>query len=235
MVCFEPSNSVASAEAEHYFSRVGQRLINLLTARTPAGILYELDMRLRPSGRSGTLVTSLKAFEEYQLNSAWTWEHQALVRARVVAGSEKLVSGFEAVRNRVLRQDRDEKALKQDIIDMRRRMIEANCKSDDQHYDIKLDAGGIVDIEFLVQYLVLLHAAKHPSITEPRNTEELINNLEAHKILPTEQSGRLIAIYRQYLQRSLELKLMDREVLISQKELTAERDQVKMLWDATFY
>lgn len=235
VVCFEPFDSVSATEAEYYFSRVGQRLINLLTARTAAGTLYELDMRLRPSGRSGTLVTSLKAFEEYQLNSAWTWEHQALVRARVVAGSRKLVSGFEAVRHQVLRQHREEHALKHDIVDMRRRMIEANCKSDDQQYDIKLDEGGIVDIEFLTQYLILLHAEKNPSITEPRNTEELIRRLATCEILAEDQADLLIEVYRQYLRRSLDLKLMDREVMIPQQELIEERTQIKAVWNATFY
>ncbi|MGI9318874.1 MAG: bifunctional [glutamate--ammonia ligase]-adenylyl-L-tyrosine phosphorylase/[glutamate--ammonia-ligase] adenylyltransferase, partial [bacterium] len=235
VVCFEPSSSVSPVDAEYYFSRVGQRLINLLTTRTPAGTLYELDMRLRPSGRSGTLVTSLKAFEEYQLNNAWTWEHQALVRARVVVGSPALAERFEAIRQQVLCVRRSPQTLQEEIIDMRRRMVEANCQSDSQRYDIKLDYGGIVDIEFLVQYLVLIHASDHPDIIGPRNTQEIIKCLAKHGLLEKEQARQLVDNYRQFLWRSLELKLMDRKVMISQQELVAEREQVKALWQATFY
>lgn len=235
VVCFEPYSSASPAEAEYYFSRVGQRLINLLTTRTAAGTLYELDMRLRPSGRSGTLVTSLKAFEEYQLKNAWTWEHQALVRARMVVGGVDLVDRFETIRRQVLCAPRESQKLKTEIVDMRRRMVEANCKSDTQQYDIKLDYGGIVDVEFLVQYLVLIHAAGYPQIIEPRNTREIIQLLADHGLLDSDQARLLSENYRQFLQRSLELKLMDRQVMISQQELVTEREQVKKLWQATFY
>ena len=235
VVCFEPSSSAAPAEAEYYFSRVGQRLINLLTTRTAAGTLYELDMRLRPSGRSGTLVTSLKAFEEYQLNNAWTWEHQALVRARIVVGDKDLVDRFETIRRQVLCESREPQKLKSEIVDMRRRMVEANCKSDARQYDIKLDYGGIVDVEFLVQYLVLVHAAKHPELAQPRNTQEIIQCLAEQGLLDKDQARILSENYRQFLRRSLELKLMDRQVMISQQELVREREQVKELWQATFY
>lgn len=235
VVCFEPSSSASPAEAEYYFSRVGQRLINLLTTRTAAGTLYELDMRLRPSGRSGTLVTSLKAFEEYQLKNAWTWEHQALVRARVVVGGVGLVDRFETIRRQVLCASREPQKLKNEIVDMRRRMVDANCKSDARQFDIKLDYGGIVDVEFLVQYLVLVHAAEYPQIIEPRNTQEIIQCLAENGLLDSKQARLLSENYRQFLQRSLELKLMDRQVMISQQELVTEREQVMELWQATFY
>ncbi|MEJ2178028.1 MAG: bifunctional [glutamate--ammonia ligase]-adenylyl-L-tyrosine phosphorylase/[glutamate--ammonia-ligase] adenylyltransferase, partial [Gammaproteobacteria bacterium] len=235
VVCFEPSSSASPAEAEYYFSRVGQRLINLLTTRTAAGTLYELDMRLRPSGRSGTLVTSLKAFEEYQLKNAWTWEHQALVRARMVVGGVGLVDRFETIRRQVLCASREPQKLKSEIVDMRRRMVDANCKSDARQFDIKLDYGGIVDVEFLVQYLVLVHAAEYPQIIEPRNTQEIIQCLAENGLLDSKQARLLSENYRQFLQRSLELKLMDRQVMISQQELVTEREQVMELWQATFY
>lgn len=234
VVCFEPAQSASPADAEYYFSRVGQRLINLLTTRTPAGTLYELDMRLRPSGRSGTLVTSFKAFEEYQLNNAWTWEHQALVRARVVVGAPSVNERFEGIRRRVLCSHRPRPALQKEVIEMRQRMVEANSKSDLDHYDIKLDYGGIVDIEFLVQYLVLAHAEDHPEIVEPRNTRLIIAALAKQGLLDIDQANQLVETYRQFLWRSLALKLMDRQVVIPQQELETEREYVKKLWQATF-
>ncbi len=234
VVFFEPDGASTATQAEYFFSRVGQRLIHLLSTRTHAGALYELDMRLRPSGRSGTLVTSMKAFREYQLNHAWTWEHQALVRARVVVGDDKLVDAFEAVRREVLSQQRDQAALCADIVDMRRRMVEANCISDADNVDIKLDHGGIVDIEFLLQFQVLRHAAGHPEILEPRDTLALGAALAEAGAMDADDVRRLGEIYRVYLRRSLDLKLMDRPVLVPREELVAEREFVTHLWRNTF-
>jgi glutamate-ammonia-ligase adenylyltransferase len=234
VVIFDPDESVAHTQAEYFFSRVGQRLIHLLTTRTHAGALYELDMRLRPSGRSGTLVSSLQAFRDYQLNHAWTWEHQALVRARVVAGGEQLARSFESIRKEVLCLPREKEKLRGEIMEMRRRMLDANCRSDARHYDIKLDHGGIVDIEFLLQYLVLLHAGDRPALCEPRNTLDTIAALEAEGILSAEQVSGLGQAYRTYLGRSLSLKLLDQPVLVPQSELKPERDFVSDLWGATF-
>ena len=234
VVVFQPDDTVANTQAEYYFSRVGQRLIHLLTTRTHAGSLYELDMRLRPSGRSGTLVSSLESFRDYQLNHAWTWEHQALVRARLVAGGENLAAGFEAVRREVLCLPRDGEKLRADIRDMRQKMLAANCRSDGERYDIKLDRGGIVDIEFLLQYLVLLHANRHPVLCEPRNTLELIDALVEEDLLAAGDAVILGQAYRSYLRQSLDLKLLDRPVLIPRSELVAERESVGRLWEETF-
>lgn len=234
VVFFQPGEDSAATAAEYFFSRMGQRLIHLLSARTQAGALYELDMRLRPSGRSGTLVTSLKAFRDYQLNNAWTWEHQALVRARVVVGDDDLVAGFEAVRREVLARQRDDGTLREEIRDMRRRMREANCASDADNVDIKLDHGGIVDIEFLLQYLVLRHAFRHPGILEPRDTLALTKGLAGVGVIDADDARRLGEAYRAYLRRSLDLKLLDRPVLVPREELVAEREFVSGLWRDTF-
>ncbi len=234
VVCFTPSTEASHSDAEYYFSRVGQRLIHLLTARTHAGILFELDMRLRPSGRSGTLVTSLKSFEDYQKKNAWTWEHQALVRARIVVGGVKMEQEFERIRRNILCQPRDSGILKSDITEMRQRMIAANCKSDEEYFDVKLDYGGIVDIEFLLQYLVLANAADHPEIVAPRNTIALINKLAEFDLIDASNAEDLKAIYRKFLRRSLDLKLMDRQVLIPRQELMKQRNQVRALWQDTF-
>ncbi len=234
VVAFEAAADIAHTQAEYYFSRVGQRLIHLLTTRTHAGTLYELDMRLRPSGRSGTLVSSLKSFRDYQLNSAWTWEHQALVRARVVAGNQAMTEAFEAVRREVLCQARDREKLRADIVDMRRRMVAANSQGDEENFDIKLDPGGIVDIEFLLQYWVLRHAEEHPAICDPRNTLEIMTALTAAGILDPVAAEGLASAYRSYLRRSLDLKLLDRAVLAPRAELATESTFVSGLWKDTF-
>ncbi len=234
VVCFEAASETSHSAAEYYFSRVGQRLITLLTTRTHAGILFDLDMRLRPSGRSGTLVTSLKAFDDYQKKNAWTWEHQALVRAKMVIGPEQMVQRFEQIRQNILSQPRDRAQLQSEIEDMRRRMVDTNCQSDQENFDIKLDYGGIVDIEFLLQYLVLVHAADHPAVASPRNTTALIDKLIELGLMDSARGEVLKTNYRLYLRRSLDLKLMDRPVLIPQRELVEQRDQVKALWQDTF-
>jgi len=237
VVCFEKEEGdfpQKPSDAEYFYSRVGRRLIHLLTTRTQAGALYDLDMRLRPSGRSGTLVTSLNGFVDYQLKSAWTWEHQALVRARAVVGNTRLVEKFEQVRARVLCLERDQEQLKKDIVSMRQKMIDANCRSTKECYDIKLDQGGIVDIEFLVQYWILNHASTIPELTSPRTTSDSIRTLIEQHVIPDSVGQTLAQAYQRYLRRSLDLKLMDLPVLVPQQDLLESRTAIKSIWKETF-
>ncbi len=237
VVCFDPAradSAVPRSRAEYFYSRVGQRLVHLLSARTQAGLLYKTDMRLRPGGRSGTLAVSLSGFFDYQIHKAWTWEHQALVRARVVVGDRDLVNQFERARAEILAMERDPDQLVDDITGMRRKMIQENCKSTEQMYDIKLDEGGIVDIEFLIQYWVLRHAHACPGLTEPRTTADSIRALIAHDIIDAAVGERLLTSYQTWLRQSLDLKLMDRPVLIEQGALLAERQAVKEVWQQAF-
>lgn len=230
VVCFAADNKTPATGAEYYFSKMGQRFIHLLTTRTHAGILFKLDMRLRPSGRSGMLVSSFKAFEDYQMDSAWTWEHQALVRARIVTGSPFMTGIFEGIRQRVLRQQRQATRIATEISEMRERMVKANCQSDEHRYDLKLDYGGMVDIEFLLQYLVLVNAHSYPAITEPRTTAALIEGLLNAGLIDQDQAATLQSVYADYLQCSLQCKLMDKPVLIGQKEMLSQRHQIRQLW-----
>ncbi len=237
VVCYERAENAAftgHSEAEHFYSRVGRRFIHLLTTRTQAGILYQLDMRLRPSGRSGTLVTSLSGFVDYQLNSAWTWEHQALVRSRVVVGDVAFQRKFEATRKDILCLKRDHQQLKHDVLNMRRKMITENCQSTDQICDIKLDEGGIIDIEFLIQYWILRYANAHSDLIIPRSTADCINGLIAHSIIDADTGGQLLTCYQIYLRHSLNSKLMERPLLLQQSALLAERDAIKAIWNETF-
>ncbi len=230
VICF----SRLSVANEYFWNRVGRRFIHLLTTRTRSGILYQIDMRLRPSGRSGTLVTSLKGFFDYQSKHAWTWEHQALVRARMVVGSDEIRCDFEAGRREILCVSRCDTALKKSITDMRQKMIEANCQSTDTQFDLKLDEGGIVDIEFLVQYWVLKHAHDHHAITEPRGNSDILQMLKHLDLVDAAIVSRLNECYRIYLRLSLELKLQDLPLLAEQGELLAERRFVASVWDAVF-
>ena len=237
VVCYDPAladKPVPRNQAEYFYSRAGQRLVHLLSVRTQAGLLYETDMRLRPGGRSGTLAVSLSGFFDYQVNEAWTWEHQALVRARVVVGNRALVNQFEQARTAVLAIERDPEQLATDITGMRHKMIQENCKSTKQLYDIKLDEGGIVDIEFLIQYWILRHAHACPGLTKPRTTADSIRVLIAHNIIEAPIGERLLTSYQTYLRHSLDLKLMDRPVLIEQEALLTERQTVKEVWQQTF-
>jgi glutamate-ammonia-ligase adenylyltransferase len=148
------------------YARLAQRFITWMTTHTPAGILFDIDTALRPDGASGMLVSSVNAFERYQRASAWVWEHQALTRARFCAGDAAIGARFEAIREAVLRQDRDASAetLRREVVDMRRRMRDAH-PNPSRRFDLKQDAGGMIDIEFIVQYLVLRHAARYPQLT----------------------------------------------------------------------
>src|SRR5262249_27713523 len=148
----------------HCFARFTQRLVNALTTWTNYGRLYDVDMRLRPSGRSGPVATSIASFESYQRHEAWTWEHLALTRARVVSGPPALAARVEAVINDVLRLPRDAQALASDVVDMRRAI--AAEKRDDARWDLKYAAGGLIDLEFIAQYLQLAHAAAAPDILD---------------------------------------------------------------------
>jgi glutamate-ammonia-ligase adenylyltransferase len=165
---FDPAHSESEGprplHAAPYFARLTQRLVNALTTRTNYGRLYDVDMRLRPSGRSGPVATSITSFESYQCHEAWTWEHLALTRARVVSGAPVLAARVEAVIRDVLRLPRDAQALAADVVDMRRAI--AAEKGDDVRWHLKYAAGGLIDLEFIAQYLQLVHAAKAPDILD---------------------------------------------------------------------
>ena len=147
-----------------FFGRLARRLVHFLTTQTESGALYEIDTRLRPSGRSGLIVTSIDAFERYQVENAWTWEHQALLRGRAVAGSSVVAREFERIRAQTLRERVRRDCLRKDVVAMRAKMRAQLDKSNAERFDLKQGAGGIADIEFLVQYLVLLNAEAHPAV-----------------------------------------------------------------------
>ncbi|NVD36758.1 bifunctional [glutamate--ammonia ligase]-adenylyl-L-tyrosine phosphorylase/[glutamate--ammonia-ligase] adenylyltransferase [Marinobacter lutaoensis] len=177
-----------------FYTRLGQRIVHILSTQTPSGQLYEVDMRLRPSGNSGLLVSTLAAFEKYQRNEAWTWEHQALARARGVAGGRGTLSAFEAIRRDILCQRRDRERLRQEVVAMREKMRASLGTPESRRADvfhIKHDAGGIVDIEFMVQYLVLAWSADYPELTRWSDNIRQLEELGRVGVLPRNDTERL--------------------------------------------
>ncbi|MCG6966786.1 MAG: bifunctional [glutamate--ammonia ligase]-adenylyl-L-tyrosine phosphorylase/[glutamate--ammonia-ligase] adenylyltransferase [Chromatiaceae bacterium] len=214
-----------------FYARMGQRLVHMLTTRTPSGLLYEADMRLRPNGNSGQLVSSLNAFEKYQISDAWTWEHQALVRARAVAGDPLVQARFKAIRHQVLCLPRDPDKLLDEVRDMRQKMRDSLDRSDGESFHIKQGAGGLVDIEFLVQYAVLRWANEHPDLTEWTDNARLLQRLAAHRLLPEGAADQLWNAYQLYRGVVHRRALQEVGSLVPAVQLVEERAMVRDIWD----
>jgi glutamate-ammonia-ligase adenylyltransferase len=224
------TNGTAALDNTMFFTRLVRRLVHFLTTQTGSGQLYEIDTRLRPDGHSGLLVTSVESYERYQEENAWTWEHQALLRARPVAGSSFLAREFERVRAETLMHRVHRETLCEDVVSMRRRMRENLDKGDTQVFDLKQGAGGIADIEFIVQYLVLLNAREHPAVIHyPDNIRQLAT-LAASGCLRVEAALKLQDIYRAYRLRLHHLSLDDRPPLVGKDDFAAERTAVRGYW-----
>jgi glutamate-ammonia-ligase adenylyltransferase len=187
-----------------YFARLTQRLISALTAQTNYGALYQVDMRLRPSGRSGPVATKLDSFAAYQENEAWTWEHMALTRARVVSSSPQFAAKVQSVIHDVLRRRRDPELVAEDAVEMRRAI--AVEKGDDERWNLKYAAGGAVDVEFIAQYLQLVHAADHPEILDTA-TARALEKAQRAGVLPTPEAEILRSAARLYHDLSQILRL----------------------------
>ena len=193
-------------QAQEVYARLAQRLNTWLGTLTPAGILYETDLRLRPDGASGLLVSSTEAFRDYQLHHAWVWEHQALSRARFVCGDAEIGAVFEALRREVLRLPRDPAKLREEVLAMREKM-HAGHVNDSELFDLKHDRGGIVDVEFCVQYLVLRHCAQHPELADNVGNIALLGRAGAAALIPAELAGAAADAYRELRRQQHAAKL----------------------------
>lgn len=221
-----------------FYTRFGQRIIHILTTQTRAGDLYDLDMRLRPSGNSGTIVSSLKAFGEYQQNHAWTWEHQALVRARVICGSPEAQAEFERIRNETLSHHRSPVQLREEVRAMRHKMVD-NLGSNDpsgQVFHLKQDPGGIVDLEFLVQYIVLAWSNKYPDLLDVTDNMRLLDRFEEVGLMNSKDRQTLQDIYLSYRAETHRRALQKQDLIIDSKTLQKlgfdkQRDEVIRLWN----
>ena len=231
-----------SIDGAQFFTRLGQRIIHLLTAQTNSGQLYEVDMRLRPSGASGLLVSSLGAFARYQENEAWTWEHQALVRARVLVGSEDVGRAFEQVRASILGKARDLPTLRQEVSEMRAKMRDnlgskstaagtgANAFEVSAPFDLKQDAGGIVDIEFMVQYAALAWSETHPPLLRWTDNIRILEELEKAGLMPVEDASLLREAYKAYRSAAHRQALQKDAGVIPGDQFADERRQVMRIW-----
>jgi glutamate-ammonia-ligase adenylyltransferase len=223
-----------SISNESFFTRLGQRVIHILNTVTPGGILYEVDMRLRPSGNSGMLVSSLKAFSDYQLDQAWTWEHQALVRARTISGDGKLASEFNELRHEVLIGKRDVESLKSDVADMRRKMADHLGLDSVQKlagkFHLKQDPGGIVDVEFMVQFAVLANASRFPNLTRWSDNIRILEMLSDCGILTSEENQQLIEAYIAYRTAGHRLHLQGEPNIVSVEDSDIHRRSVLAIW-----
>ncbi|NIV74018.1 MAG: bifunctional [glutamate--ammonia ligase]-adenylyl-L-tyrosine phosphorylase/[glutamate--ammonia-ligase] adenylyltransferase [Gammaproteobacteria bacterium] len=213
-----------------FFGRLGQRLIHHLTARTPAGILYEVDSRLRPSGASGLLVSGLEAFEHYQRHEAWTWEHQALVRARAVAGDPELAERFARIRRSVLLAERDPERLRTDVREMRERMRAELGSRARERFEIKQDPGGIADIEFMVQYVALRWPRELGEYLAFTDNIRLLEGIEKAGLLTADDARVLTDAYRAYRARVHALALQEQPELAEDTEFRNYRTQVTRIW-----
>lgn len=216
--------------SRQFYIKFAQRIVHLFSSRTASGILYEVDMRLRPSGASGLITSSIDAFAEYQDSEAWTWEHQALVRARVVYGEAELAQKFDLVRKQILSKSRDKEALKKEVVDMRHKMREHLGSSDDSVFNIKQDQGGIADIEFLAQYLVLAHAATHPQLTTDADNVRIFENAAQVGLLSGDESRALQDAYTTLRNQIHRLNLLGRKANLEPDELLDERNVVLKAW-----
>ncbi|GHA80968.1 bifunctional [glutamate--ammonia ligase]-adenylyl-L-tyrosine phosphorylase/[glutamate--ammonia-ligase] adenylyltransferase [Cognatilysobacter bugurensis] len=194
-------------DAPRWFARLAQKLVALLGAVTAGGRLYDVDVRLRPDGAKGLLVSSIASFSEYQRHRAWTWEHQALVRARCVSGDASLHEDFERVRTETLARERDPERVLDDVSAMRRRMRAELDRSDAAMFDLKQGAGGLVDLEFLLQAAVLAHAHAHPALLAPRSTPALIDTAQACEVLDAATADALRAAHAGLLAAGLHCTL----------------------------
>ncbi len=213
-----------------FYARLGQRMIHILNTRTPAGVLYEVDTRLRPSGASGLLVSNVDAFADYQREHAWTWEHQALVRARLITGDAGIAEAFSALRQEILTRQRDPEALRREVVEMREKMCSQLSMAEAGKFDLKQDPGGIADIEFMVQYGVLAWAHEHPRLVQYSDNIRLLESFALCGLMASEESVLLCDVYRAYRRRAHQLTLQERPVVVDEAEFGEEREAVQHLW-----
>ncbi|MBM4804472.1 bifunctional [glutamate--ammonia ligase]-adenylyl-L-tyrosine phosphorylase/[glutamate--ammonia-ligase] adenylyltransferase [Vibrio parahaemolyticus] len=221
-------------DGRQFYLRLAQRIIHIFSTRTASGILYEVDTRLRPSGASGLLVSPTDAFEDYQHQDAWTWEHQALVRARMIYGDEPLAIAFHNTRHDVLCKPRDEQTLKKEVVEMREKMRDHLGGKKSGRFMIKQDVGGITDIEFLAQYLVLNYSHEKPKLTRWCDNVRIYETLIAQGVMEEDQAMQLIRAYTTMRNEIHHRNLLNLDADVVEDKFVAEREWVKQAWNQWF-
>jgi len=220
--------------APEVYTRLGQRLNTWLTTTTPAGTLFETDLRLRPSGEAGLLVSSLEAFRRYQREKAWVWEHQALTRARFCAGDAEIGALFEEERKSILTAQRDPAKLAEEVLAMRRRMHDGHPNRSDL-FDVKHDAGGMIDIEFVVQFLVLAHSHRHPELVANLGNIALLSIMAGLGLMPVALAEQVRSAYRDYRRLQHRLRLTGAPYArVARGEVAAHVEATRALWRTVF-
>jgi glutamate-ammonia-ligase adenylyltransferase len=221
--------------AGELYARLAQRMNTWMSSQTSAGLLFETDLRLRPNGDSGMLVCSTEAFRDYQLNNAWVWEHQALTRARFCAGDPEVGAKFEAIRIRILRQQRDLAKLKEEVLAMRQKMLDSHASKSEDFFDIKQDPGGIIDVEFIVQYLVLGHAHAHPQLCGNLGNIALLRIAAELGLIPETLADPVRNAYREYRRMQHAIRLSDNaKGRIERAAVIRRIEAVRALWQTVF-
>jgi glutamate-ammonia-ligase adenylyltransferase len=223
-----------NSEAPANYAKLAQRFITWMTSHTPAGILFDIDIALRPDGASGLMVSSIQAFERYQTQSAWPWEHQAITRARCCTGPAELIKKFDALREHILCLKRDPEMLKQEVLKMRQKMRDSHPVQPEQ-FDLKHSPGGMIDIEFMVQYLILRYAHQYPQLCANYGNIALMNTCGELGLIDAEAAHQVADIYRQWrkLQHMIRLQGVA-EAKIDIDKAAAQTEQVSALWHALF-
>ena len=221
-------------EAPGLYAKLAQRFITWMTSHTPAGTLFDIDIALRPDGASGLLVSSFATFEKYQRTSAWVWEHQALTRARYCAGDSTIGNRFEALRKDLLRQERDPQKLTQEVLGMRLKLHQAH-PNHTQLFDLKHDDGGMIDIEFIVQFLVLRHAAQYEALTDDIGNIALLKLCGSLGLIDAALADEVANAYRLFRKLQHQIRLRGEErARTTIERVQKESDAVKRLWTEVF-
>jgi glutamate-ammonia-ligase adenylyltransferase len=226
----QETGSPVPVDNQIFFLRFAQRLIHLLTMHSVAGRLYEVDVRLRPSGKGGMLVTSIDAFRRYQFEEAWTWEHQALLHARAVAGDQKLMEQVEAVRIDVLQNAVRRDDLRAQVAQMRERMRRELSAAKAGQFDLKQDRGGVADIEFLAQYWALRWARQYPPLVHYSDTIRQLESVASADLVPQHTVDVLVRTYQLYRQTAHRRSLEGQEGVVENMQFQAERAEVASIW-----
>ncbi|MBK6555538.1 MAG: bifunctional [glutamate--ammonia ligase]-adenylyl-L-tyrosine phosphorylase/[glutamate--ammonia-ligase] adenylyltransferase [Rhodocyclaceae bacterium] len=224
-------------EAAQVYSKLATRLNTWLSAQTAAGQLFETDLRLRPNGEAGLVVSSMKAFRKYQLESAWLWEHQALTRARFTAGDPAVGAAFEAIRCEVLTQKRDLARLREEIMAMRKKMLDAHATRLDERdtvFNLKHDPGGLIDVEFAVQYLVLGYAWQYCELTGNKGNIALLAMAAQRGLIPVDLADAVRDAYRDYRRMQHVARLNNQKSSIAKADVAERVAVVRRLWKTVF-
>ncbi len=222
-------------DAGHIYAKLGTRLNTWISSRTSAGILFETDLRLRPNGDAGLVVSSIEAFRQYQLESAWLWEHQALTRARFIAGDPAIGQAFDQIRSEILCQRRDREKLRAEVMAMRQKMLDnLSSRGDDEIFDLKQDFGGLIDVEFTVQYLILAHACDYPQLTGNLGNIALLRIAASCGLVPDELAETVRDAYREYRRLQHLRRLNHLDSRIEAAPLAEHITAVRQLWSHVF-